>query len=397
MFKHNRIAHRTEVRSMDQLIPSLAALVEPFRDCFHSQVFATFQTLIAGWIVCVGPRTISEVWQATGLAARRHHDTAYAVFHSACWARVLSESYGYSPAYFVSFRGGAIEALFPFMEVDSTLTGKRGVSLPFTDYCEPVVPEGLDIRDMVGDIIRFGKEYGWRYAEFRGGGSLPAEYQPSSTYVGHMLDSGRDEEAILSSFNQGTRRNIRKAEKFGVKVTVSRSLEAVRAFFSLNCMTRRRHGLPPQPFRFFAKLHEHVLLKGHGVVALAEHDGKPVAGGIYFHFGGKAVYKYGASDKRYQDLKANNLVMWEAIRYYAARGCRSFCFGRTEPSNEGLLQFKSGWGTRERTLNYHKYDLGRGAYVTGSLGTHGLHNSVFSNMPMPLLRLTGSLLYRHMG
>jgi DDE superfamily endonuclease len=70
---------------MDQLIPSLAALVESFREVFHSQVFPTFQSLLAGWIVCLGPRTISEVWQATGLAAQRHHDTAYAVFHSACW------------------------------------------------------------------------------------------------------------------------------------------------------------------------------------------------------------------------------------------------------------------------------------------------------------------------
>ena len=29
------------------------------------------------------PRTISEVWQATGRAARRHHDTAYSLFPSA--------------------------------------------------------------------------------------------------------------------------------------------------------------------------------------------------------------------------------------------------------------------------------------------------------------------------
>ena len=49
---------------MDQLIPSLALLVEPFRDCFHSSVFPTFQALLAGWIVCLGPRTLSEVWQA---------------------------------------------------------------------------------------------------------------------------------------------------------------------------------------------------------------------------------------------------------------------------------------------------------------------------------------------
>ena len=61
---------------MDQLIPSLAALVEAFGDCFHPQVFSTFQALIAGWIVWLGPHTLSGVWQATGLAAKRHHDTA---------------------------------------------------------------------------------------------------------------------------------------------------------------------------------------------------------------------------------------------------------------------------------------------------------------------------------
>src|SRR3954453_6686450 len=70
---------------MDQLTPGLAALVETFGDCFHPQVFLTFQALIAGWIVCLGPRTLSEVWQATGLAAKRHHDTPSAVFHSAAW------------------------------------------------------------------------------------------------------------------------------------------------------------------------------------------------------------------------------------------------------------------------------------------------------------------------
>src|SRR5512135_1085388 len=77
VFRGPRTARRTEVRSMDQLIPSLATLVESFRDGFHPSVFPTFQALLAGWIVCLGPRTLSEVWQATGWAARRHHDTAY--------------------------------------------------------------------------------------------------------------------------------------------------------------------------------------------------------------------------------------------------------------------------------------------------------------------------------
>ena len=48
----------TEARSMAQLIPSLATLVAAFSDCFHPQVFQTFQALLAGWITCQGPRTI---------------------------------------------------------------------------------------------------------------------------------------------------------------------------------------------------------------------------------------------------------------------------------------------------------------------------------------------------
>src|SRR5512135_768586 len=120
------IARRTEVRSMDQLIPSLAALVDPFRDCFHPQVFQTFQALLAGWIACVGPRTISEVWQATGLAARRHHDTAYAVFRSAVWEW---DDVGLVLATLILTHlvpGGVV-----WVAVDDTLCHKRGAQVAF--------------------------------------------------------------------------------------------------------------------------------------------------------------------------------------------------------------------------------------------------------------------------
>jgi DDE superfamily endonuclease len=111
---------------MDQLIPGFAALVEGCREGFHPQVFQTFQTLIAGWIVCVGPRTISEVWQATGLAARRHHDTAYAVFHSAVWEW---DDLGIVLTTLILTHlvpGGVV-----WMVVDDTLCHKRGAKVAF--------------------------------------------------------------------------------------------------------------------------------------------------------------------------------------------------------------------------------------------------------------------------
>ena len=34
----------------------------------------------------------------------------------------------------------------------------------------------------------------------------------------------------------------------GVKIDFETGAEAVNAFYSLHCQTRRKHGLPPQPF-----------------------------------------------------------------------------------------------------------------------------------------------------
>ena len=101
-------------------------MVEAFRDRFHPQVFSTFQTLIAGWIICLGPRTISEVWQATGLAAKRHHDTAYAVFRSACWE---GGDLGIVLATLILTHlvpGGVV-----WVVVDDTLCHKRGAKVAF--------------------------------------------------------------------------------------------------------------------------------------------------------------------------------------------------------------------------------------------------------------------------
>jgi hypothetical protein len=111
---------------MDQLIPSLFDLVAPFRECFRIEVFQTFQTLIAGWIICVGPHTISEVWQATGLAAKRHHDTAYAVFNSAAWEW---DDLGIVLATLILTHlipGGVV-----WVAVDDTLCHKRGAKVAF--------------------------------------------------------------------------------------------------------------------------------------------------------------------------------------------------------------------------------------------------------------------------
>src|SRR5512139_3670027 len=87
-------------------------------------------------------------------------------FHSSAWARVLHESYGYKPVYFCSFENGVLHSLMPFMEVNSWLTGRRGVSLPFSDHCRFLGPDESCLSEMTASVIDHGKESGWKYAEW---------------------------------------------------------------------------------------------------------------------------------------------------------------------------------------------------------------------------------------
>lgn len=171
----------------------------------------------------------------------------------------------------------------------------------------------------------------------------------------------------------------------------------MREFFRLNCLTRKEHGLPPQPLKFFKKVYEHLISKGLGFIVLASYKGVNIAGAVCFHCGGKGIYKYGASERKYQHLRANNLVMWEAIRLSIRQGCTSFSFGRTEPDNQGLIQFKSGWGAKEETIRYHRYDLKTDTFIHGRPYGRAFYHKILRKMPVPLSRVAGELLYRHVG
>ena len=155
--------------------------------------------------------------------------------------------------------------------------------------------------------------------------------------------------------------------------------------------------MPPQPFPFFASIQRHVLAHNHGWIVLARQGALPVAGAVFFHFGGRAIYKFGASDETQQQLRANNLVMWRAIQHYAREGAASLDFGRTSLSNAGLRKFKLGWGTQEEEIGYLRYDPKAAAFVTARDDAQGWHNRVFQALPLTLSRLAGSLLYRHIA
>jgi hypothetical protein len=318
-------------------------------------------------------------------------------FHTAAWARVLYHTYGYHPVYFTHVDSGRILAVIPAMEVNSWLTGRRGVSLPFTDECAPLCPDAAAFEHLRGPLLDHARARAWKYWECRGGKSFFGDAPASTSFYGHLLDLQPDETALFDRTDGSVRRAVRKAEQSGLTIEFSQDLSAVRDFHELLARTRQRHGVPVQPFAFFANIHRHVLSQNQGWVVLARLGRSPVAGAVFFHHGRSALFKFGASDESLQHLRANNLVMWAAIQRYAREGFASLDFGRTSLDNEGLRRFKLTWGTSERLVEYVRYGLEMGRFVTAIDGSTGWYNGVFRRLPLFLSRLAGSLLYKHIA
>jgi hypothetical protein len=328
---------------------------------------------------------------------RLFHTPGYSFFHTSNWAEVLRKSYRYQSFYFTIGEQAAMKALLPVMEVNSFLTGKRGVSLPFTDYCEPAVSDAEQFHELFAVAVAFGAKRNWQYLEFRGGERFFPNEEPSEWHYGHTLDLAEGPKKLFAGLRDSNRRNIQKAEKEKIDVAISTSPDAVQAFCRLNALTRRDHGLPPQPRRFFQSVYDHILSQGMGFIVLATCRGTFVAANVYFTFGDQIIYKYGASDRAWLHLRANNLVIWAAIQWGCDHGYRSLCFGRTEPENEGLRQFKAGWGAREHLIKYYRYSLSKNTFIKIPARVRPSYQKTFRKLPISVLNMLGSILYRHMG
>jgi len=316
------------------------------------------------------------------------------LFHHPAWSHLLAEVYGYVPFVraFVD-DSGALVAGLPVMEIHSPLTGRRFVSLPFTDYCPPLVSEDVSMEELA---CALGRAWNGRARlEVR----APLPRQPHihlrSSATRHTLALSSSEGEVLASFDKDTRYNIHRGQRDGVTVTLDRTLGGMAAFYRLQVLTRHRLGVPVQPWRFFAHLHRLVVEPGLGFVLLAHSDGIPLSAAVLLSWNGTLIGKYLASDARYWPMRPNHVLIWEAIRWACQNGYHTLDFGRTDEGDEGLRRFKRGWGTHEEPLTYSF--LARKA--PGPLGERAQRalSYIIRHSPQSVCCAIGELLYAHFG
>jgi hypothetical protein len=323
------------------------------------------------------------------------------IFHTRGWLEALRRTYGFTPVVLTTTPPHRpLTNGIAFCRVRSWLTGRRLVSLPFSDHCEPLAEKPQEVQTLFESLARLQESEKWKYVELRPlsliseGGQCPAGFAPSSSYYIHSLDLRPSLDELMAGFHKDcVQRKIRRAEHDGVSYEEGRSESQLRQFYALQLRTRRRQKLPPQPYAWFRNLAE--CLGAHLTVRVASYQGKPVASIITARHNNTMVYKYGCSDERASSHGGTQMLFWRAIQDAKALGLVRLDLGRSDRDNPGLIDFKDRWGATKSNIVYLRY--------TGSVPPRSpsrkidLARRIVSTVPDLFLSLAGSLLYRHLA
>lgn len=320
------------------------------------------------------------------------------VFHTSGWLQALKRTYGYEPAVLTTCDATSrLTNGLLFCRIESWATGRRLVSLPFSDHCEPLADDPETVRHLISGLEEKSREENARYLELRPvsplGGVRPFT-TPSLNYYLHRLDLRPGLQAISARFHRDcVQRKIRRAEREHLTVAEGRTADILKQFYALVVRTRRRQGLPPQPMAWFNNLIE--CLGPALTIRVASKESQPIAAILTIQHKLCLTYKYGASDERFHNLGGMVYLFWRAIQDAVHQGLELLDMGRSDIDNPGLIAFKEHWGAARSTLDYWRFP------VASRKSAHNFAPSLMktacSHIPDRCLTALGTLLYRHVG
>ena len=318
------------------------------------------------------------------------------IFHHPAWSKLLTDSYDYHPFIIaVCNQDDQILAGLPMIEMGSRLSRKSWVSLPFTDYCEPLYPDPKYSEYLSARLINYYNERNLSKIEIRCELPLHSDARSNLSYVRHSINLCPDVDTVMSRFHNTHLKNLKVAQKKGVHIERGSSHDNMDAFYRLHVLTRKRKGVPVQPRKFFELLSTNLLENKLGFILLAYQGIECLAGAVFLHWQKTLTYKYSASSPEGRNLCPNNLILWSAIRWGCENGYTIFDMGRTDLDNSGLRWFKKGWGAEEVPLYYSS--LPPMVKHPGNGDSARIIKTLIRNSPTWVCKLAGELFYKHFG
>lgn len=326
-----------------------------------------------------------------------HTDSS--VFHSPRWMRVLADSYGFDLRALVAVdESGEPRAGIPFGRI-SDFKGERIVSLPFSDYCDPLVGDAEEWRGLIDRLMAEGCPVTLRCLH----NQVPLSderFELANRAKWHGMELRPDLETLWSGLDGSARRAIKKAQQNGVVVRVAEREEELRAFFEMHLGVRKhKYRLLAQPYRFFENIWRHLVQQHQGFLLVALHQEEIIGGVMFLEWKDTLYYKFNASSPRHLSHRPNDFVIWNGIQMGKAKGFHRLDFGLSDWDQEELVRYKRKYASEEKTISFLRYEP-NGGPTPREREARGLLSQltellVDESVPDSISDRAGDILYRY--
>jgi CelD/BcsL family acetyltransferase involved in cellulose biosynthesis len=317
------------------------------------------------------------------------------VYHTPQWMDFLIAAFSVKPRTLAAFEAGEIVGLLPLASI-RRWRETRLISLPFT-HRVPI----LGAEDVAGRLLQAAKQLADTELrcslELRGQATAQAGATPS--FVNTTVPVSAPPDALRRAIRQQTLGQLKQAEKNADLVV--RELGPADSYDSLDDImaeNRRRLGSLTYPRGFFALLKKSLgdLVR----IDVASLSGKPIAMMVTSSFAGTAIYHYGASLADTRNVRPNNLLLWNAIRWAHSRGAGVLDLGTSLLAQNGLIRFKESWGGSSAPI--YNTVIERGQVVQDASPSQSgplahAAGEVLRRLPLPLFKRVTPPLLREFG
>ncbi|MBI4349030.1 MAG: peptidoglycan bridge formation glycyltransferase FemA/FemB family protein [Elusimicrobia bacterium] len=166
-----------------------------------------------------------------------------------------------------------------------------------------------------------------------------------------LVDLDRSEDAIWRDLKPSARKDVKRAERYGVTVRRVTDRSELESFWRLLCGARQRIGLQTYSIANLNEMWDCLTPGADFELIVAEHAGELVATLGIWTFGHAAIeFSSAQSDRAVRErLYASDLVKWFALRRARSAGASYFDLAGVAPrprtpKEVGIRQFKEKWG-----------------------------------------------------
>ena len=272
------------------------------------------------------------------------------LYHDILWKNVLGESFSLKSHYLICIsESNEIIGILPLFEIKDIFRRAYLISIPYFTNAGICISNENAKHKLIEKTIKIAQNLNVQYVELRHLTKYSLEgLKNRFSFATSILNIDIDKHSMWKKmFSDSVRRNICKAQNSNLEV--SRGKEELLNFFKVYTTNMHDLGSPAMPLRFLENILS--IFSKRSTIIVIKQNNTAIAGMIVLKHKKTLYDPFVSSLKKYNYLRQNNLLYWEAIKFGQECGLTEFDLGRSTIGS-GVFNFKSRWGAKTENLSY---------------------------------------------